>query len=101
MLYEPWGLEKDEIFDWEGFTYTGATNSFQIGIGPKQKVEDTFNSFYGMTDYYMICPMRFNKWFRCDMTYGNDREKYFDRNPKKGRTNMKLADHYPCFREFY
>jgi hypothetical protein len=38
LLYEPWGLDKDEIFDWDGFTATGATACFQIGIGPKQKV---------------------------------------------------------------
>ena len=56
--------------DWEGFSPTGSTTSFQTGIGPKQKVENTFNSFYSMPDYYIMCAMRFDKWFRCDMTYG-------------------------------
>jgi hypothetical protein len=87
--------------DWEGFSPTGSTTSFQTGIGPKQKVENTFNSFYSMPDYYIMCAMRFDKWFRCDMTYGEERERHFDRNPEVGLTNMKDHDHYPCFREYY
>lgn len=35
------------------------------------------------------------------MTYGDDRERSFDRNPEKGLTNLKKEDHYPCFREYY
>jgi hypothetical protein len=45
--------------DWRGFTHTGVTTAFQCGIGPKQKVETTFNSFYSMPDYYIMCAMRF------------------------------------------
>lgn len=87
--------------DWEGFSPTGCTNSFQAGLGPKQKVENTFNSFYSMPDYYIMCAMRFEKWFKCDMVYGGERTRQFDRNPKTGLTNMKDEDHYPCFREYY
>lgn len=67
--------------DWNGFSHTGATTSFQSGLGPKQRIENTFNSFYSMPDYYMMCAMRFEKWFKCDMIYGEDRVKSFDRNP--------------------
>lgn len=73
LTYEPWGFEEDEIMEWDGYSATGATTSFQTGIGPKQKVENTFNSFYSMPDYYIMCAMRFDKWFRCDTVYGDDR----------------------------
>lgn len=59
LTYEKELFEDEEIMDWEGYTKTGVTNCFQIGLGPKQKVELTFNSFYSMPDYYMICAMRF------------------------------------------
>jgi hypothetical protein len=42
-----------------------------------------------MPDYYIMCAMRFEKWFRCDSTYGDDRATYYDRNPDNGLTNMK------------
>ena len=87
--------------DWRGFTHTGVTTAYQCGIGPKQKVESTFNSFYSMPDYYIMCAMRFEKWFRCDHTYGDDRATEYDRSPENGLTNMKDEDHYPCFREWY
>ena len=86
--------------DWDGYSSTGATTSFQAGVGPKQKVENTFNSFYSMPDYYIMCAMRFDKWYRCDTVYGDERTQ-FDRNPEVGLTNMKQHDHYPCFREYY
>lgn len=35
------------------------------------------------------------------MTYNDEREKNFDRNPKVGLTNLKQHEHYPCFREYY
>lgn len=38
LLYEPWGFEENEIMQWDGFSNTGATTSFQSGLGPKQKV---------------------------------------------------------------
>ena len=87
--------------DWDGYSPTGCTTSFQAGIGPKQKIQNTFNSFYSMPDYYVMCAMRFDKWFRCDTIYGDERSKHFDRSPQIGLTNMKQEDHYPCFREFY
>jgi hypothetical protein len=59
LLFEPWGFEEEEIMEWRGFTHTGVTTAFQCGIGPKQKVESTFNSFYSMPDYYIMCAMRF------------------------------------------
>lgn len=101
LTYEPWGFEDDEIMDWEGFSVTGATTSFQAGLGPKQKVENTFNSFYSMPDYYIMCAMRFEKWYKCDQVYGQNRSIDFDRNPEVGLTNMKDSQHYPCFREYY
>ena len=55
--------------EFDGMTKTGATNSFQVGLGPKQQVEQTFNSFYSMPDYYIMCAMRFEKWFKCDSVY--------------------------------
>ena len=45
--------------NWNGYSKTGATTSFQSGVGPKQRVQTTFNSFYSMPDYYMMCAMRF------------------------------------------
>ena len=87
--------------NWEGYTPTGVSSNFQAGIGPKQRVETTFNSFYSMPDYYMLCAMRFEKWWRCDMVYGHDRTTLYDRNPKIGLKNMKEHEHYPCFREYY
>jgi hypothetical protein len=100
-MFEPWGFEKDDLLDFDGYTPTGATASFEIGLPGKVRGEDTFNSYYSMPDMYMICPMRFNKWFRCDMIYGQDRIAHYDMNPNKGLTNLKMSDHYPCFREYY
>jgi hypothetical protein len=42
--------------------------------------------------------MRFEKWWRCDSVYGEDRVIHYDRNPEIGLTNLKDEDHYPCFR---
>jgi hypothetical protein len=100
-LYEPWGAEKDDALDYNGMTPTGATNCFEITTTPKRTVENTFNTYYAMPDTYMICPMRFNKWFRCDMVHGKDRMTDYDMNPNRGLTNLKKSEHYPCFREFY
>jgi len=67
--------------EWDGYSRTGATTSFQTGLGPKQRVESTFNSFYSMPDYYIMCAMRFEKWWKCDMVYSDQRTTLFDRNP--------------------
>jgi hypothetical protein len=100
-LYRPFEYEEDEIMDWKGYTPTGCTASFKSGLGPRQRVENTFNSFYSMPDYYMMCAMRFDKWFRCDSTYGDDRERLYDHALQSTRANLKDSEHYPCFREFY
>lgn len=46
--FEPWGFEDNEVFDYEGFTRTGMSSAFQVSIGPKERVENTFNSFYSV-----------------------------------------------------
>jgi hypothetical protein len=101
MIFEPWGFDDEDINDWYGYSQNGRTTMFQSGLGPKQRVENTFNSFYSMPDYYMMCAMRFEKWFKCDSLYDKDRSKFYDRHPDKGIKHLKDHDHYPCFREFY
>ncbi len=49
----------------------------------------------------MMCAMRFEKWWKCDQVYGEDRDTLYDRNPEKGFKNLKDEERYPCFREFY
>lgn len=100
-ILEPWGFEDNEVFDYNGYTRTGMSTSFQVGLGPKERVESTFNSFYGMTDYYIMCAMRFEKWFKCDSVYYDDRSTEFDRNPERGIRNLKLHEFYPCYKEWY
>lgn len=95
VLMEPWAFEDEDVMQWTGFSPTGRTTSFQMGLGPKQRVANTFNTFYSMPDYYMLCAMRFEKWWRCDMVFYDERDKY-DLNP-----NPKLSKNYPCFREYY
>ena len=58
-VLEPWGFEDNEVFDYVGYTQTGMTSAFQVGLGPKERVQNTFNSFYSMPDYYIMCAMRF------------------------------------------
>jgi hypothetical protein len=99
--FEPWGFEDNEVFDYEGFTRTGMSSAFQVSIGPKERVENTFNSFYSMPDYYIMCAMRFEKWYKCDSVYYEDRNTEFDRNPDKGMKNLKPHDFYPCYKEWY
>lgn len=55
-----------------------------------------------MPDYYMMCAMRFEKWFKCDSVFSGDRAKFYDRNPEIAFSKEMKAHHqYPCFREFY
>ncbi len=98
LIYEPWGFEEEDIMTWDGYSRTGVTTSFQTGLGPKQRVQNTFNSFYSMPDYYILCAMRFEKWWRCDMSHYEKRSEKYDRSVKVGLTNMKPHEHYPCFR---
>lgn len=95
VLMEPWTFEDEDVMEWKGFSPTGRSTSYQTGLGPRQRVASTFNTFYSMPDYYMMCAMRFEKWWRCDMVYYDERDKY-DLNAKIG-----TSKNYPCFREFY
>ena len=36
VVFEPWALE--DLEDFVGYTATGRTNSFQVGLGPKESV---------------------------------------------------------------
>lgn len=58
-VLEPWGFEDNEVFDYVGYTQTGMTSAFQVGLGPRERVQNTFNAFYSMPDYYIMCAMRF------------------------------------------
>lgn len=100
-ILEPWGFEDSEVFDYDGYTNTGMSSDFQVAIGSRELVENTFNSFYSMPDYYMMCAMRFEKWFKCDNVYYEDRYSEFDRNPDRGLKNLKLHEYYPCYKEWY
>ena len=54
-----------------------------------------------MPDYYMLCAMRFEKWWRCDEVHYQDRTTKYDRNPKHSLRNMQPEQHYPCYRDYY
>lgn len=62
MVYEPWALE-DSIYPFNGMTPTGRTQSFQVGLGPKQKVWTPFATYQSQQDYFTLCALRFEKWF--------------------------------------
>lgn len=101
VILEPWGFEDSEVFDFNGKSRTGMTTSWQVGLGPKERVENTFNSFYSMPDYYIMCAMRFEKWFKCDSVYYEERSTDFDRNPDRGLKNLRQHEFYPCYKEWY
>ena len=88
-IIEPWAFEDSEVFDYNGYSRTGMSSAFQIGLSAKERVENTFNSFYSMPDYYIMCAMRFEKWFKCDSVYYDDRTTAYDRNPDRGLKNLK------------
>ena len=77
------------------------STSFQVGLSAKERVENTFNSFYSMPDYYIMCAMRFEKWFKCDQVYYQDRTSEYDYNPDRGLKSQDRQHEYPCFREWY
>ncbi len=54
-----------------------------------------------MPDYYIMCAMRFEKWFKCDSVYYEDRSTAYDRNPDRGLKNLKLHEFYPCYKDWY
>lgn len=54
-----------------------------------------------MPDYYIMCAMRFEKWFKCDSVYYEDRSTDFDFNPDRGIKNLKHHEFYPCYKEWY
>ena len=37
-IIEPWGFEDNEVFDYNGYTRTGMSTHFQVGLGPKERV---------------------------------------------------------------
>jgi hypothetical protein len=49
-----------------------------------------------MPDYYMLCAMRFERWWRCDQVYYDDRVVKYDHAPLIGKSKK-----YPCYREYY
>ena len=100
-ILEPWAFDNDECMDYEGYTATGVSPHFQVSLGAKESVQETFNSFYSMPDYYIMCAMRFEKWFKCDSVYNEDRATDYDRNPDRGLTNLKQHEFYPCYKEWH
>lgn len=95
-VLEAWVFDKDDFDNWLGYSATGRTTSFQVGLGPKQRVANTFNAFYSMPDYYMLCAMRFERWWRCDMVYYDEKATKYDWAPIVNNPNR-----YPCYREYY
>lgn len=95
-MLEAWVFDKDDFDNWLGYSATGRTTSFQVGLGPKQRVANTFNAFYSMPDYYMLCAMRFERWWRCDMVYYDEKATKYDWAPIVNNPNR-----YPCYREYY
>jgi len=49
-----------------------------------------------LKDYFMLCGLRFERWFRCDLVYHDLRHTKFDH--VKNQKNYKT---YPCYREYY
>lgn len=94
MIWETWALE--DVVDFPGFTPTGRSNSFQTGLGPKQRARVSAMQTYSQQDYYMLCGLRFEKWFRCDLIYHDKKATKFEY--QKDQTQYKA---YPCYREFY
>lgn len=45
----------------------------------------------------MLCGLRFERWFRCDLVYHDLRTTKFDQ-VKNQKKNYKT---YPCYREYY
>ncbi|EAS07366.4 hypothetical protein TTHERM_00568030 (macronuclear) [Tetrahymena thermophila SB210] len=94
VVFEGWAL--DDLITFPGFTPTGRTNSYQIGLSPRQRTVVPTQTFYQMQDYYMLCGLRFERWFRCDLVYHDQRHTKFDQ--VKNQKNYKT---YPCYREYY
>jgi len=93
IMFEGWALE--DIYGYDGYSPTGRTNSFQVGSGPKQRVITSVQTEAIQQDYYTLCALRFERWFRCDLVYYDERDKYdYNADPKTYR-------HYPCYRHFY
>eukprot|EP01017_Pseudomicrothorax_dubius_P031369 TRINITY_DN3999_c0_g1_i4.p1 TRINITY_DN3999_c0_g1~~TRINITY_DN3999_c0_g1_i4.p1 ORF type:complete len:251 (-),score=72.47 TRINITY_DN3999_c0_g1_i4:112-864(-) len=95
IIFEPWAFE--EFVPFTGFTPTGRTNSFQIGLGPKQRLGSvSAQTNFIRQDYYDLCALRFEKWWKCDSVYNDLREKKYDY-----REDQENFQSYPCYREFY
>ena len=68
ILYESWAL--DEMVQHPGFTPTGRTNCFQVGVPPRDEVHVPFATFQQHEDSFNLCTLRFDKWFKCDQAHG-------------------------------
>jgi len=97
-LYESYNM-MDEFIPFPGFTPTGRTNSFQFGKGPKERVKTTAQTNMSKIDYYELCGLRFERWYKCDIKYGHLKHKQYDYK-KKSKDGM-TGNNYPCFREWY
>jgi hypothetical protein len=86
---------NDDFIPFPGFTPTGRTNSFQVSKGPKDRVKTTAQTNMTRIDYYELCALRFDRWYRCDLVHGDLKHNQFDFKDKKP------GNKYPCFREWY
>jgi len=89
----------DEFIHFPGFTPTGRTNSFRYSKGPKDRVKTSAQTQMSHIDYYELCALRFEKWYKCDLKYGELKHHQFDYT-EKTKDGLK-ANAYPCFREWY
>ncbi|EGR31120.1 hypothetical protein IMG5_117630 [Ichthyophthirius multifiliis] len=94
MIFEAQAL--DDLIVFPGFTPTGRTNSYQIGLSPRQRVVVPFNSYFSYQDHYMLCALRFERFFRCDQVFWDLRSKDFDQ-----KADPKQYKAYPCYRMYY
>merc|ERR1711976_446626 len=85
----------DEFIPFPGFTPTGRTNSFQYGKGPKERTKTSAQTNMARIDYYELCALRFDRWYRCDLMYSDLKHTQFDYKDKKP------GNKYPCYREWY
>jgi hypothetical protein len=51
-------------------------------------VKTSYQQYYSMSDYYLLCSLRFDKWARCE----------------QGLASLSLVERYkdyPCYQEYY
>jgi len=93
LIFEGCALEDFQTYP--GSTPTGRTNCYQHGNPPKQRTNVSIQTGAIMQDYYNICALRYEKWWKCDMNFYDIRHKY-DYN-----LDQSKYKHYPCYRYFY